>query len=327
MNEQPNILITGAAGFIGSSLVTELNDRGYNSLILVDNFNKPGKDQYLGGKFFLRRVNSDELFDFLDNGDTKVHFIFHLGGKTAYKTDFTNQNLLYPQILFEWCRSHGVPIVYASSAATYGAGSAGYDDNEELISALQPISDYGKSKQMFDLWMMENGGKSEWAGLKIFNAFGPNEYHKGQSISVPFKSFFEIRNTGEVVLYGSSDEKYKSGDQLRDFVYIKDIIGVFYWFFEMWLTQKNQFPSGIFNVGTGVGRSFNDVARAVFRAMKLPERIEYKPIPENVLKNYPEYIIAKTDKLRRAGYSSTMWSLEDAVNDLVRNYLIPGKIF
>lgn len=327
MNGPVNILITGAAGFIGSSLITELNAHGQNNIYLADNFDRPGKEQYLTGKSFLRKIDSVDLFDFLESGDVTIHFVFHLGGKTANRTDFTNQNVLYPQNLFKWCCLNNVPFVYASSAATYGAGSAGYDDDEKLISTLQPVSDYGKSKHAFDLWMMEAGRNSEWAGLKIFNAFGPNEYRKGQSASVAFKSFFEIRDTGRVVLFGSSDEKFKPGEQLRDFIYVNDIIKVFYWFFEKWLTNENQFPSGIFNAGAGVGRSFNDVARAVFRAMDLPVNIQYKPIPELILKNYPEYIIAKTDKLRRAGYSSTMWSLEDAVNDLVRNYLIPGKIF
>ncbi len=326
MNDRFNILITGAAGFIGSSIVTQLNSRGFYNLLLVDHFNKPEKDRYLSGKVFREKINVDDLFVFLGNYPEKIHFVFHLGGKTSYKTDFVRQNLEFPQILFNWCQQRNTPFVYASSAATYGSGSQGYDDDIKSISTLNPISDYGKSKHLFDCWMLDQKEKSKWAGLKIFNVFGPNEYQKGMSASVAFKSFFEIKNTGRVVLFGSSDKKYLPGEQLRDFIYVKDVVNVFCWFWEKWIQSPGSMPTGIFNVGTGKGRSFNDVVKPIFHALNLPEKIDYKPIPDEILKNYPEFIIARMEKLRKIGYDIPMWSLEAAIDDLVKNYLIPGKI-
>lgn len=327
MSSQPNIVITGAAGFIGSSLVTEMNRHNIQHLFLVDNFSGPEKDQFINGKSFQKKIDAPELFTFLESGAIRIDFVFHLGGKTANKTDFTDQNVDYPKKLFSWCRLNGVPFIYASSAATYGSGNNGYDDDEKLIPSLHPLSEYGKSKHAFDLWMMHQQPEGPWAGLKIFNAFGPNEYRKGRSASVAFKSFFEIRDTGRVVLFDSSDKKFGPGDQLRDFIYIKDIVKVLYGFFERWQRQEERFPSGIFNVGTGVGSSFNDVAGWVFDAMGIPRKIAYKPIPEAVLVNYPENMIAKMDKLRSVGLVPEMWTPQAAINDLVNNYLKSGKIF
>lgn len=315
------ILITGAAGFIGSSLLAELNERGYTELILVDNFFKPGKDRYLADKTFERSVNSPDLFDFLHQ-NPDVDFVFHLGGKTADKDDFINQNLLFSKRLFAWCSDKRIPMVYASSSSTYGDGKQGYSDDEEKLHALQPLNEYGKSKHEFDKWITGLKDASPFAGLKIFNVFGSNEYHKKMSASVAFKSFFEIKDTGKVVLFGSSSPAYGPGEQLRDFVYVKDVANVFCWFLERWVQGAEPFPSGIFNVGTGIGRRFNDVARAVFRAINLSENIEYKPIPEHILGSYPENTVAEIGKLRAAGYNHPFSSLEDAVDDMVRNYLL-----
>lgn len=320
-----NIMITGAAGFIGSCLVTELNRRGFTQLFLVDNFYKPDKDVYLSGKSFAGKIDSPHVFEWLAAGEVKIDFVFHLGGKTANKTDFRDANVVFSQDLFRYCDQHGIPFVYASSSYTYGAGEFGYVDHEALISKLNPLNDYAKSKHEFDLWMLHRKSATPWAGLKIFNVFGPNEYHKGLSTSVAFKSFFEIRNTGKVMLFDSSVPGYGPGDQLRDFIYVKDVVRVFCWFLKRWMQSPGQFPSGIYNLGTGTGRSFNDVARAVFSAMDLPERIEYKPIPEKILKSYPERTVAVMDKLMQAGYDEGMHSLETGMDDLVRNYLSKGN--
>lgn len=324
MTDSPRILITGAAGFIGSSLVTELNRRGYSNLILVDNFHKPDKEKYLAGKTFSKKIISDNLFSFLDQ--EKIDFVFHLGGKTSYKNDFTNQNLVFPQNLYRLCNEKNIPFVYASTSSTYGAGEHGYDDDESRIKLLQPLDDYGVSKNEFDKWILNQPKGGGFAGLKIFNVYGPNEYHKGASRSVAFKSYFEIKETGKVVLYGSSTPSFGPGDQQRDFIYVKDVIRICCWFLERWLTSPKSFPTGIYNTGTGIGRSFNDVARAVFKAMDLPERIEYKPIPENILSSYRESVIAPMGKLFKAGFNEKMFSLEEGVRDLVQNYLSAQKV-
>jgi len=327
VSEQLNIMVTGAAGFIGSSLVTELNSHGYFDLILVDNFSKPGKERYLSNKLYLQRVEVSALLKYLNEDDPDIHFVFHLGGMTANKDDFRTQNVIFARQLALWCFSKNIPFVYASSSSTYGAGGYGYSDDEKLISYLIPLNDYGRSKQEFDLWMLNQGSLNTWAGLKLFNVFGPNEYHKGKSASVAFKSFFEIRETGSVTLFGASRPQYRDGDQLRDFIYVKDVVDIFYWFFERLLKSGPDFPSGIFNVGTGIGRSFNDVAKAVFKSMNLPAQIEYRDIPDEVLKSYPENVVADINKLREAGYQRIMWSLDDAIDDMVKNYLIKGEVF
>lgn len=327
MSSGLKIIITGAAGFIGSALVTALNEKGITDLILVDNFQKPDKNRYLTGKQYQRKIESSVLFSFLEKEGAEIGFIFHLGGKTSFKNDFINQNLKYPQQLYQWCRVHEVPLVYASTSSTYGSGNLGYQDDESLISSLQPQDEYGISKHEFDKWILQQGKDGYFAGLKIFNVFGPNEFHKGPSRSVAFKSFFEIKETGKVVLYGSSTPSVRPGEQQRDFIYVKDVAKICCWFLERWQQSKNTFPSGIYNVGSGVGRSFNDVAKAVFKAMDLPEKIEYKPIPENVLKGYREMVIAPIEKLRKAGYTEKMFSLEEGVEDLVRNYLVKGVYY
>ncbi|MBN9350803.1 MAG: NAD-dependent epimerase/dehydratase family protein [Chitinophagaceae bacterium] len=326
MIKEPAILITGAAGFIGSSLVTELNLHGFNNLFLADNFTKPGKVRYLHGKSFSARIESADLFDFLNQDEQAIKFVFHLGGKTANKNDFFKQNVEFSQRLFLWSEKNQIPFVSASSSSTYGAGEFGYSDDEVLVDKLIPLNDYAKSKHEFDKWILKKKSTSPWTVLKIFNVFGPNEYHKGVSASVAFKSFFEIRETGKVILFGSSNPAYEPGEQQRDFIYIKDVVKILYWFLEGWVQHEPHFASGIYNVGSGVGKSFNDVAKSVFAAMGLPEKIEYKPIPANILKSYPDSVVAPVQKLRLAGYVDKMWTLENAINDLVKNYLSGGAI-
>lgn len=317
------VLLTGAAGFIGSALITELNQCGYSDLVLADRFTGDGKNRYLAGKAFSERIEASELFHRLKH-QPDIDFVFHLGGRTAEKDDFVNQNVLYAQELFRWCAQHKVPFLYASSSSTYGSGSLGYDDSEEQLHLLAPLNDYGKSKHAFDQWACTQKPDFPWAGLKIFNVFGANEYHKGVSASVAFKSFFEIRDTGKVVLFGSSSPAYGPGEQLRDFIYVQDVVRVFCWFLMQY--QRRAMPSGIYNLGTGRGRSFNDVARSVFRAIGATEHIEYKPIPEKILAGYPEKTVARIDKLRRAGYLQPMTALEDAIEDLVKNYLQTQRV-
>lgn len=319
MTGSPRILITGAAGFIGSSLVTELNRRRFDNLVLADHFHKPDKETYLKGKRYYRKINAEEIFTLIDSGE--IQFVFHLGGKTSYKTDFTNQNLLYPQRLYSRCVDKHIPFVYASTSSTYGAGENGYDDDENRIRLLKPLDDYGISKHEFDKWILSQGERGMYGGLKIFNVYGPNEYHKGASRSVAFKSYFEIKETGRVQLYGSSTPSFGPGDQQRDFIYVKDVISICCWFLDQWMNSPAAFPTGIYNAGTGVGRSFNDVAKAVFKAMNLPVRIDYKPIPEAILSSYRERVVAPMEKLFSTGFDKKMFSLEEGVQDLIGNYL------
>lgn len=328
MKKPPVILITGAAGFIGSSLVAELNNHGYSNLILADNFRKPEKNRYLIHKKFIQKTEASSLIQFLNEKNFEPDFVFHLGAKTAAKDDFFDKNLVYSQHLFQWCRENKIPFIYASTGSTYGLGELGFSDDEDLIHSLKPlVHPYAISKHEFDKWILKEGKSCPWAGLKLFNVFGPNEYYKGRSRSVAFKSFFEIKETGEIMLFDTSGNLQNPGEEKRDFIYVKDVLKICRWFLEEWICHKSSFPSGIFNVGTGVARSFNDVARSVFRAMNISEKIEYKTIPENILKSYPSITMADTTKLRKAGYREKMWTLEDAIDDLVKNYLIPEKIF
>lgn len=326
MNRNINILITGAAGFIGSSLVTELNKNGFDHLILADNFDKSGKDRYLKGKHFLTKINFSNLFSFLQESETSPRFVFHLGGRTSGRPEQVKQNLLFPQRLFNWCSRWNVPFVYASSSSTYGKGEFGYSDASETLPLLEPLNDYGKSKHRFDVWISGQEKSAPWTGLKIFNVYGSNEYHKGRSASVAFKSYFEIRKTGRVVLFGSSGSEYPAGEQQRDFIYIKDVTRIFYWFLDRWIQEQDEYFSGIYNVGTGAGRSFNDVVRVLFRSMNLPEEIQYKPIPEDIRPYYAGCAVAEISKLRSSGYQSQMWALEEGIEDLVKNYFNAGCV-
>ncbi len=317
------IIVTGAAGFIGSCLVGELLRAGYTDIVAVDDFSRPDKSPNLDGKKLTARIHRKEFLAWLDANENQVQFIFHLGAKTDTtlfdKAVFDELNVRYSQQVWERCVRYGLPLVYASSAATYGGGEHGYDDDHSSIAALKPLNPYGDSKQEFDRWALEQGTKPYfWAGLKFFNVYGQNEAHKGRMASVVFHAFNQISASGGMKLFRSHRPEYKDGEQLRDFVYVKDVCAVCIWLMEH---RRN---SGMYNLGSGTARSFLDLARATFTAMDKPEHISFIDTPADIRDKYQYFTEARMEKLRASGYDQPFTTLEAGVADYVRNYLVPG---
>lgn len=321
------IVVTGAAGFIGSCLVGRLNQAGmYREVIVVDDFYKDRKDANLKGKFIRDWIHRDIFLDWLQQIPKHIRAVIHLGARTDTtekdKAIFDRLNLNYSKKLWELCCLHGIPLIYASSAATYGDGSLGYSDDHSLIPSLHPLNPYGDSKQDFDRWVLQQEQTPPfWAGIKFFNVYGPNEYHKGRMASVVFHAFHKIRTSGSMQLFRSHRPDFKDGEQSRDFIYVKDVVDVLY---HMMQTQP---ASGIYNLGTGTARSFLDLTRATFSAMGVEERISFIDTPEDIRETYQYYTQAEMGKLRTAGYDKPFTSLEDGIRDYVQNYLIPGRYF
>ena len=318
------IVVTGAAGFIGSALVGELLRQGWQDIVAVDDFSRPDKAPNLEGNTLSAKVDRKEFFDWLDANQQLVQFIFHLGARTdttEFDTAiFDELNLHYSQEVWKRCVKYGIPLVYASSAATYGAGEHGYDDDHDLIAKLKPLNPYGESKNDFDRWALAQAEKPYfWAGLKFFNVYGPNEYHKGRMASVVLHAFRQIRDTGGMKLFRSHRPDYKDGEQLRDFVYVKDVCDVCLFLME------HRKHSGIYNLGSGKARTFLDLARAVFAALGKDERIEFIDTPADIRDKYQYYTEANMAKLKGIGYDKPFTSLEEGVGDYVTNYLIPGS--
>ncbi len=348
MQEKNNIIVTGAAGFIGSMLAQFLNKKGYDNLILVDDFGTEKKRvnwEHIQAAHVVERYN---LFDWLEMHDIKVNFVFHLGARTD-TTEFDyaihqKLNVEYSEAIWKYCAKNNVPLVYASSAATYGGGEFGYNDDHDIIEKLQPLNPYGISKNEFDKWAIKQVGSGQitdgsaairhpsfaeqtppfWAGLKFFNVYGPQEYHKGRMASVIWHAFNQIKEKGQVKLFKSHRPDFKDGEQLRDFVYVKDVVKVMYWLFETmtegkWLMEQN----GLYNLGTGTARSFHDLAVATFHGLDLKPNILFIDMPEDIRDKYQYFTEANMQKLRGAGYQDKFYSLEEGVNDYVRNYLKP----
>lgn len=313
-------IVTGAYGFIGSALVGYLNQLGFQNLILIDDFSKTEKSKNLEGKKYLEKIERKDFEQWSLSSNHSMDGFFHLGARTD-TTEFDYQilaelNLEFSQKVWQFCAQDNIPLVYASSAATYGGGELGYDDNEEVIFDLKPLNPYGISKNEFDKWAVQQKQKPPfWAGLKFFNVYGPNEYHKGRMASVIFHAFNQIKDSGKVRLFCSHHPNYTDGGQLRDFIYVKDVIRVCYWLME----QTSD--SGLYNLGTGKARSFNDLANAVFKALDTKQHIEYIDTPEDIRDKYQYFTEAKMDKLLKAGYNQEFYSLEDGVRDYVQNYL------
>ena len=318
------IVVTGAAGFIGSCLIARLNEDNFNHIIAVDDFSHPEKEKNLQGKKILERVHRNAFFDWLDVHADETEFIFHLGARTdtaEFDYDVLKElNLHYSQKVWKVCRDRQIPLVYASSAATYGGGEHGYSDDEALIAQLKPLNPYGLSKQEFDEWALAQAEKPFfWAGLKFFNVYGPNEYHKKRMASVVFHAFNQIRETRQVKLFRSHRPDFRDGEQLRDFVYVKDVTEVCVFL------MHHRCDSGIYNLGSGTARTFKDLARAVFQALQVPEKIEFTNIPEDIRDKYQYYTQAEMQKLMSIGYSKKFHTLEEGVGEYVRNYLEEGK--
>lgn len=320
------IVVTGAAGFIGSCMVGYLNEHGYENLIVVDEFDWEEKELNLLNKKFTARIERENFFEWTAKENPAIKIVFHLGARTD-TTEFDYSvhqklNVEYTQQMWKYCTEKNIPLVYASSAATYGNGELGYDDNHEVIDKLQPLNPYGVSKNEVDKWILQQKTQPPfWAGLKFFNVYGPNEYHKGRMASVIFHSFNQIQNTGKVKLFKSHKPEYKDGEQLRDFVYVKDVVKVCYWL------MQHHVPSGIYNLGTGKARTFKDLVNATFGGLDLEPNIEYIDTPVDIRDKYQYFTEANMSKLKSVGYADEFYSLEKGVDDYVRNYLKAKKYY
>ena len=314
------IVVTGAAGFIGSYMVGKLNQEGYQDLILVDKFNDPLKISNYISKTYNKLVDRDDFFEWLNDNHQFVQCVIHLGARTdtiGQEPEIYKQlNFDYSKRIWNSCIQFGLPLVYASSASTYGGGEYGFDDDHAFVDKFKPLNLYAQSKHDFDLWALKQEKKPYfWAGLKFFNVFGPNEYHKGRMASVVYQAFNRVSETKKMTLFRSHRPEYKDGEQARDFIYVEDVAQVILHFME---TRK---VSGIFNVGTGIARTYLDLAKAVFKAMDVKEDISFVDTPDDIRDNYQYYTCATINKLRESGYTKPFMSLEDAVKDYVQSYL------
>ena len=315
------IVVTGAAGFIGSYLCEVLNAKGFNNLILVDDFSKQEKIVNHENLNSYQKIERSKFISWLNSTEETIDFIFHLGARTdttEFKWEILEElNLTYSKSIWQLCASKNIPLVYASSAATYGNGEFGYDDNTEILDKLVPLNPYGDSKNEFDKWVIKQDIHPPfWAGLKFFNVYGPNEYHKGRMASVIFHAFNQIQEKGEMKLFRSHNPEYTDGGQLRDFIYVKDIASVC-------LFLMNEKPtSSIYNLGSGKARTFLDLAMATFTALNKSPNISFIDTPEDIRDKYQYFTEANMSKLIAAGYSSPFTSLESGVKDYVQNYLI-----
>ncbi len=312
------IIVTGAAGFIGSCIVAELNKRGIEDLILVDHLHDGLKEKNLENKKYVQYHDKKDFLDLIVQGqlDTDIECIIHMGACSSTTLQdaqyFQENNYEYTRSLAQWAVSHDVRFIYASSAATYGAGSIGYNDDDATVRRCSPLNLYGESKQKFDLWVLDEGLTDKVAGLKFFNVFGPNEYHKGDMRSIAAKAYQRVADEGKIALFKSYKPEYNDGEQERDFIYVKDAADIVLFFMD------NPNINGIFNVGTGQARTWNDLARSLFAAVGRPADIEYVEMPDVLKSRYQYFTQANMAKLRNAGYAEPFTKLEDAIQDYVR---------
>lgn len=318
------IIVTGGAGFIGSALVWKLNKLGIDDIIIVDHLGTSEKWKNLVGLKYLDIFHKDEFMDLLLEGSLnfKIDTIFHLGAcssTTEKDADYLlYNNFKYTKTLAEFSLEKDIKFIYASSAATYGNGENGYDDDESKLNMLKPLNMYGYSKHLFDLWSQKMKIADKIVGLKYFNVFGPNEYHKGEMRSLIHKAFGQIKETGKVKLFKSYNQNYADGKQMRDFIYVKDAVDMTLHFYE------NKEKNGLFNVGTGKARTWIDLVNSIFTAINFKPNIEFIDMPEELKGKYQYFTEAKIDKIRNAGYQKEITSLEDSVNDYVKEYLNRG---
>lgn len=313
------IIVTGAAGFIGSCVVSHLNRNGENDIIAVDVLRTNDKWKNLRHLSFIDYLDREQLLPFLENAKN-VRAIIHLGACSATTERdayyLMENNYRYTLQLAQYALKNNIRFIYASSAATYGMGEQGYDDDESQIHLLRPMNMYGYSKQVFDLKARREGWLKKIVGLKFFNVYGPNEYFKGDMSSVVFKAFNQIKEKGYVRLFKSHRPDFKDGEQLRDFIYVQDVLEVIMFFL------NHPEINGLYNVGTGKARTFKDLVSATFNAMNLEPKIEYFDMPPELRDRYQYFTEAKMDKLRKAGFSQDFHSLEEGIKDYVQNYLM-----
>ena len=327
------ILLTGAAGFIGSYLLGFLNKQGYNNIIIVDEFDNEDKWFNFDDKQFIEKIERSVLFDWLKENNPAIDFVFHLGARTD-TTEFDYSiheklNVEYSKKIWNYCTENNIPLVYASSAATYGSGELGYKDDHAIVEKLQPLNPYGVSKNEFDKWALamvrdvtnQKTTHPFWAGLKFFNVYGPNEYHKDRMASMIFHGYNQIKKTGEVKLFKSHKPEFKDGEQLRDFIYVEDIAKVCFWL------MQNNVESGLYNLGTGKARSFKDQITAIFTTLNKEPNIQYIDMPEDIRDKYQYFTEADMGKLKDAGYTEPFYSLEEGVADYVKNFLAGSNYY
>lgn len=320
------IVVTGAAGFIGSCLVETLNRKGAETVVIVDDFSKTEKNANWSAKKYCEKVEREQFFQWFDEHYQEVGFVIHIGARTD-TTEFDVSifdclNVGYSKNVWTRCAKYQIPMIYASSAATYGLGELGYEDRHDIVEKLKPLNPYGVSKNEFDAWALrQETAPPNWYGFKFFNVYGPNEYHKNRMASVVFHAFNQIKSTGRMNLFQSHRPDFEDGMQLRDFVYVKDVADVLIW------TMENLPENGLYNLGTGTARPFLALAKAVFQALNVPEQIGFIPTPEDIRDKYQYFTEANMEKLRRAGYQKAFSSLEAGVADYVKNYLEGGVYY
>ena len=315
------IVVTGAAGFIGSCMIGRLNQSNFNNIIAVDIFQDEFKNQNLLGKNLRATIDREAFLPWLDENAEAVEFIFHLGAHTDTTEENTDTlkklNTDFSKAIWKRCVDEQIPLIYASSAATYGDGSHGFSDKETTLKSLIPLNAYGQSKHDFDVWAISQETMPFfWAGLKFFNVYGPNEYHKERMASVVYHSFQKIIEFNTLKLFKSHNPGFQDGEQKRDFLYVKDAVEVMYWLMHH---RKN---SGIYNIGTGQARTFNSLAQSVFKSLGLEPKVEYIDTPEDIREKYQYYTQADNQKIKSIGYPMDFTTLEAGVDDYVRNYLL-----
>lgn len=315
------IIITGAAGFIGSCLLSKLNNKGMKDIILVDDFTNGMKNMNILHKAYRDRVDRKLFFEWLEEHHKEVEFIFHIGARTDTaefdERIFEELNLGYSKKVWEACCNYQIPMVYASSAATYGMGEFGYNDDHNIVEQLKPLNPYGVSKNEFDKWVLKQTTQPPfWAGLKFFNVYGPNEYHKGRMASVIFHTFRQVEETSSMKLFRSHHPDFADGEQKRDFIYVKDLVKILLFFF------VHREHSGIYNAGTGEARTFLDLATNTFQTMHMKPDITFIDTPEDIREKYQYFTEANITKLRSVGYTDPFHSLEEGIEDYIQGYLI-----
>ncbi len=319
------IVVTGAGGFIGSCLVSYLNRKGHNDVIAVDEKIKEHHPN-LKDKKLKTYIDRDIFLNWFSKNPIEVDFVFHIGARTDTAEQsvelFDALNVNYSKSVWKICTENNIPLIYASSAATYGNGSFGYSDDHAIIPKLQPLNPYGWSKQKMDVWVLEQStATDQWAGFKFFNVYGPNEYHKDRMASVIMHAHKQIIDTGKVKLFKSNHPDFEDGEQRRDFIYVMDLLDVLYYFFE------NKISNGIYNLGSGEANTFLNLTRNVFAAMKQEENIEFIPMPQDLNSSYQNYTCADMQKLKATGYEKTFHQFDDAVQEYVGVYLTSGRIY
>lgn len=321
------IIVTGGAGFIGSAFISKLNAEGVNDIIVVDELKSDNKWHNLNGKLFYDYINKDKFIKLIEDGDLtiRVDAIVHMGAcSSTTETDgeyMMANNYSYTKTLADWAINKNIRFIYASSAATYGDGSNDYIDNDQILPKLRPLNLYGFSKHAFDLCAMQTGALKRICGLKFFNVYGPNEYHKGDMASVAYKGYKSIKETGKIKLFKSHDPLYKDGEFYRDFVYVKDCVDVMWW-----LLQKRR-VTGLFNLGTGKAATWNELANALFKAMEVTPNIEYIDMPTSIRSQYQYRTEASMEKLKKAGCQIQFRDIESGVDDYVKQHLSCTDIY